>query len=99
MSSKVDDVIDDAKKLKTSSEKLANEVKEDAAEKVEDLSRKCADLLNAALHAAKDVPAAAAARTKEVAATTDDYVHENPWRAVSIAAGVGLLFGFLLSRK
>lgn len=37
-------------------------------------------------------------RTKEAAKATDEYVHENPWRAVGIAAGVGLIIGMLISR-
>lgn len=38
-------------------------------------------------------------RTLEAARTTDAYVHENPWNAIGAAAGVGLLIGFLLSRR
>jgi len=30
---------------------------------------------------------------------TDDYVHDNPWQAVSIAGVVGLLLGVLISRR
>ncbi len=29
----------------------------------------------------------------------DEYVHENPWNAVGIAAGVGLVLGMLISRS
>ena len=36
---------------------------------------------------------------RAAARATDDYVHENPWRAVGIAAGVGFLLGILLSRR
>lgn len=39
-----------------------------------------------------------AERTKQAAKATDDFVHENPWRAVGIAAGVSLLVGMLISR-
>ncbi len=38
-------------------------------------------------------------RGKEVAAKTDDYVHENPWRAVAISAGLGLLVGLVIGRS
>ena len=38
-------------------------------------------------------------KTKEAARATDDYVHENPWRAVGIAAGVGLVIGMLIGRR
>jgi ElaB/YqjD/DUF883 family membrane-anchored ribosome-binding protein len=30
---------------------------------------------------------------------TDDYVKRNPWQAVGIAAGIGLIAGLLLSRR
>ena len=30
---------------------------------------------------------------------TDEFVHENPWKSVGIAAGVGLLLGLLVSRR
>ncbi len=38
-------------------------------------------------------------QTKATAKATDQLVHENPWQAVAIAAGVGLLFGMLSSRR
>jgi ElaB/YqjD/DUF883 family membrane-anchored ribosome-binding protein len=38
-------------------------------------------------------------RAKAAARATDDYVHANPWRAVGIAAGVGLVVGMLISRR
>lgn len=38
-------------------------------------------------------------RTKKAARATDEYVHENPWRAVGIAAGVGVIIGMLIGRR
>jgi ElaB/YqjD/DUF883 family membrane-anchored ribosome-binding protein len=35
----------------------------------------------------------------EAARGIDDHVRKNPWAAVAIAAGVGLVIGLLLSRK
>jgi ElaB/YqjD/DUF883 family membrane-anchored ribosome-binding protein len=35
----------------------------------------------------------------EAARGIDDQVRKNPWAAVAIAAGVGLVIGLLLSRK
>ena len=37
-------------------------------------------------------------RAKQAADATDNYVNENPWRAVGIAAGAGLLIGMLIGR-
>ncbi len=38
-------------------------------------------------------------KTKEAAKSADVYVRENPWNAVGIAAGVGLVVGLLVARK
>lgn len=36
---------------------------------------------------------------KQAARVTDEYVHDHPWRAVGIAAGMGLLIGLLIGRR
>jgi ElaB/YqjD/DUF883 family membrane-anchored ribosome-binding protein len=38
-------------------------------------------------------------KAKAAAKATDTYVHENPWQAVGVAAGVGFLIGWVLGRK
>jgi ElaB/YqjD/DUF883 family membrane-anchored ribosome-binding protein len=38
-------------------------------------------------------------KAKAAAAATDEYVHEHPWHAVGIAAGVGLVIGLLIGRR
>jgi len=37
--------------------------------------------------------------TREAVGEIDEQVRKNPWAAVGIAAGVGLLIGLLLARK
>jgi len=38
-------------------------------------------------------------KSKETAKAADAYVRENPWNAVGIAAGVGLVLGLLIRRN
>lgn len=38
-------------------------------------------------------------KTKEAAKAADIYVRENPWNAVGIAAGIGLVLGLLIRRS
>ena len=38
-------------------------------------------------------------KTKVAAKVTDDYVRDNPWQAVGIAAVAGLVLGILISRR
>jgi len=38
-------------------------------------------------------------RAREALGDADDYVHENPWQALGIAAGVAFLIGLLAGRR
>lgn len=42
---------------------------------------------------------AAAAKAKVVAQSTDEYVKAHPWQAVGFGAALGVILGFLISRK
>jgi ElaB/YqjD/DUF883 family membrane-anchored ribosome-binding protein len=46
-----------------------------------------------------EAQAAVVEKAKAAAKATDGYVHDNPWKSVSIAAGAGLLIGLLLGRR
>lgn len=41
----------------------------------------------------------ARARLEAAARDVNDQVHENPWTAIGVAAGVGLVLGIVLARK
>ncbi len=36
---------------------------------------------------------------KAAGRVADDYVHDNPWKAIGAAAGAGLLLGLLIGRR
>jgi len=36
---------------------------------------------------------------KQAARVTDEYVHDHPWHAVGVAAGIGFLIGLLIGRR
>jgi ElaB/YqjD/DUF883 family membrane-anchored ribosome-binding protein len=38
-------------------------------------------------------------KAKAVAESADDFVHRNPWEAVGVAAGLGLLIGLFIRRR
>lgn len=42
---------------------------------------------------------AALVGAKDAGRAADVYVHENPWRAIGVAAGVGFVLGILVSRR
>jgi len=47
----------------------------------------------------RDLQGSAVERATDAARATDDYVHENPWQVIAIAAGVGVLVGLVLSAR
>lgn len=38
-------------------------------------------------------------RTREAANATDQYVHDNPWKAIGISACAGVIVGMLVARR
>lgn len=66
----------------------ATEWRSRVQERITDARHKLADLQDNAIQRAKAAGHAA-----------DDYVHDNPWKAVGAAAGIGLIIGLLIGRR
>ena len=91
-------LMQDLRVVVADAEELLRATAGQAGEKVSAARERIQENLAAAkqrLAAAQD---AVVARTKEAAKVTDEYVHENPWKAVGIGAGVGLIIGMLIAR-
>jgi len=78
----------------TTSEQLLAELRA-VAHEAEELLQATADQTGARVEELRE----RAKDALEAARGIDDQVRKNPWAAVAIAAGVGLLIGLLLSRK
>lgn len=89
----------DIQTLLDDAQALFKEAASVTGEKADSLRQKGQGLLEDALEKAQNLQAAAIEKSKEVAEKTDDYVRENPWRAVAISLGVGAVVGILLGRK
>lgn len=70
-----------------------------AGEKMADLRQKIEVKLSDAKVRLADAEAAIRCKAKEAAAATDDFVHDNPWKAVGVAAALGLAIGVLIGRR
>ena len=68
-------------------------------ERVEKVRARAEESLRQAKARLSSIEDEALRRAREVADATDEYVRENPWQSVGIAAGVGLLLGLLLARR
>lgn len=63
------------------------------------VAERVGDSIEQSKAALADVQEMLSERTRECMETTDNYVRANPWVAVGIAAGVGLIVGMLARRR
>lgn len=92
-------LVSDMKVVVSDAEEILRETAGVAGEKIGDLRERVAERLRDAKVRLDDAEAVLLDRTQAAARATDDYVNENPWRAVGIAAGVGLLLGIIIGRR
>jgi ElaB/YqjD/DUF883 family membrane-anchored ribosome-binding protein len=77
-------------------EELMKSVSSDGAGKTQALREKVQQNLKQAKDYLEDIEETVVDKSKVAARITDDYVHENAWRTIGIAVGLGILIGFLL---
>lgn len=96
---KFDDLTDEFRNLVDAMEDVFAAAAGDSGEKLTELKGKAEATLKKARARLGDVEKTAVAKARKTASDSDDYVHENPWTAVGLGAGVGLLLGLLIGRK
>lgn len=92
-------LINDLKALASDAEELLLATANQAGEKVALARQKIEQSLIEGKKALADAEKNLVKKSKECAEIADDYVRENPWSAVGIAAGVGLVLGLLIRRS
>jgi ElaB/YqjD/DUF883 family membrane-anchored ribosome-binding protein len=94
-----DQLIDDLKVVVNDAEALIKATANQGGEALAAVRAKAQESLAIAKDKLADTQEALLARSKAAARATDEYVHENPWRSIGIAAGVGLVVGLLIGRR
>lgn len=89
----------DLRSLLRDAQDLFREATSSTGMKADDLRERGLELLDSALVKAQDLQSVALDTSKEVVDTADSFVKDNPWRAVAISAGVGVLLGMMISRR
>lgn len=92
-------LISDFKVVIADAEALIKATANQGGEAVVNLRAKAEESLAAAKVKLSEAQDALVEKGKIAAQATDDYVHEKPWHAVGIAAGVGLVVGLLIGRR
>ena len=80
-------------------QELLKTVQTEGSNKLDEVKTKVSAQYDAARARLGDLQSTVQDGAKIAVDTTDEYVRTNPWTAVCIAAGVGALVGFMVSRR
>jgi ElaB/YqjD/DUF883 family membrane-anchored ribosome-binding protein len=92
-------LISDFKVVIADAEALIKATANQGGEAVVNLRAKAEESLAVAKVKLNEAQDALVEKGKIAAQATDNYVHEKPWHAVGIAAGIGLVVGLLIGRR
>lgn len=89
--------------LFSQAERMLDEARSASGERAAELKKQGMQLMADGIAKAKELEKVARQSAKALASSTDNLIHENPWRAIAIssaiAAGVGVALGVALARK
>jgi ElaB/YqjD/DUF883 family membrane-anchored ribosome-binding protein len=91
-------LMQDLRQVVTDAEELLRATAGVGGEKVSAARERIQDNLAAAKMRLNEAEALVVEKTKYAAKATDEYVHDNPWRAIGVAASVGVIVGMLIGR-
>lgn len=94
-----DKIVEDAKVLIADAEEMMRLLASQAGENMGDVHRRLQVRIDKAKADLVDVQTAAINKAKEVGCATDKYVHEEPWKAIGVAAAIGAVAALLVSRR
>lgn len=92
-------LIEDTKLLISDAQELVRLIAGQTSESVTDLRFRLEDKIASYKKDLARLQDAAFTRAREVGQATDDYVHDEPWKVIGMAAGVAFLVGVLVGRR
>lgn len=94
-----DKLLNDLQAVVADAEALLNATASQTGDRVDGIRARAEESLKKARDRILEAEGEAVIQVREAAASADDYVQKNPWQAVGMAAGAGLLLGLLISRR
>jgi ElaB/YqjD/DUF883 family membrane-anchored ribosome-binding protein len=94
-----DRLMSDLRAVLEDAEALLTATAGQAGEKIQRARERATETVRVARERLTDAQEQVVKQAKVAAKETDNYVRENPWQAVGIAAGVAFIIGVLVSRR
>lgn len=94
-----DRIIDDFGAVLSEAEELLKRAGNETGDRARDLRSQVESKLLAAKARLQDLEGQALDQARYAARATDDYVHDNPWSAIGVAAAVGFVVGLVMTRR
>jgi ElaB/YqjD/DUF883 family membrane-anchored ribosome-binding protein len=92
-------LVEDLRAVMRDAEELLRATEGQAGQRIAEIRARAEASLRSARARLAEAGAGIESRARDAARSTDAYVHENPWTAIGIAAGIGFLLGFLGRRR
>jgi ElaB/YqjD/DUF883 family membrane-anchored ribosome-binding protein len=94
-----DQLIDDLTAVIRDAENLLRATAAQTGEKVDEMRARAEESVRMAKERLSGIEEETLKHARVLAGEADEYVRGNPWQAVGIAAGVGLVLGLLMTRR
>ena len=94
-----DKLMDDLRLVIADTEELLRMTADQASETATEVRGRVQSRLQQARAELTRLQDAAVTKAKEAGHAADEFVHENPWKSIGIAAGIGLVVGLLIGRR
>jgi ElaB/YqjD/DUF883 family membrane-anchored ribosome-binding protein len=92
-------IVDDFGAVLSEAEELLRRAGNETGDRARDLRSQVESKLLAAKLRLQELEGQALDQARYAARATDDYVHDNPWAAIGVAAAVGFAVGLLMTRR
>jgi ElaB/YqjD/DUF883 family membrane-anchored ribosome-binding protein len=94
-----DKLVDEFAAVLAEAEEMLKRAATETGDKARDLRSQIETKLLRAKLSLQELEGQAVDQAKAAARATDDYVHDNPWQAIGIAAAIGIAVGLLMNRR
>ena len=95
----VDQLIDDLTTVIRDAENLLRATAAQTGDRVEEIRARAEESVRQAKARLDGIEEEALKHARVLAGEADEFVRGNPWQAIGIAAGVGLVLGLLMTRR